>query len=111
MFEDYDTSSRKQPNDPRAAMLKELNTYLYGYTRDLHAKETPIEWWLAHEKVFLTLTSFALSILSIPAAEDECERVFSTSGLLLSDRRFQLKDDIIEASACERNWLVNNIIY
>ena len=110
IFEDYDISSRKQPTDPRAAKIKELSTYFFRYTRDLLTDETPIQWWLAYERVFPTLTSFALSILSIPAAEDECERVFSATGLLITDRRSVLKDDIIEASACERNWLSNNLI-
>ncbi|KJZ74785.1 hypothetical protein HIM_05902 [Hirsutella minnesotensis 3608] len=35
---------------------------------------------------------------------DECERLFSSAKILLSDRRSRLKIDIIEASECLRSW-------
>jgi hypothetical protein len=34
----------------------------------------------------------------------ECERLFSSAKLLLSDRRARMKEDIIEASECLRYW-------
>ena len=37
----------------------------------------------------------------------EIERVFSSSALLLTDRRNRLKEDIIEASECMKSWGTN----
>ncbi len=50
------------------------------------------------------MAQFALDMLAIPAMSDECERVFSSAKLLISDRRNRLKIDAIEANECLRNW-------
>ena len=47
----------------------------------------------------------AFDMLLIPVMSAECERVFSAVKLLLSDRRAQMKEDIIKASECLRAWL------
>ncbi|KAG6246155.1 hypothetical protein E4U23_004832 [Claviceps purpurea] len=36
---------------------------------------------------------------------DDCERLFSSAKMLLSDRRSRLKMDIIEGGECLRQWL------
>jgi len=46
----------------------------------------------------------ALHILAVPAMSSEIERVFSSSALLLTDRRNRLKEDIIEAAECLKSW-------
>jgi len=46
----------------------------------------------------------ALSIHSIPAMSAEAERVFSSSKLLISDRRNHLGDDVICAVECMKSW-------
>ena len=46
----------------------------------------------------------AFDVLSIPAMSSECERIFSSTKILLSDRRARMKEDIIEASECLRAW-------
>jgi hypothetical protein len=43
-------------------------------------------------------------MLAIPAMSSECERVFSSAKLLLTDRRNRLNPDAIEANECLRNW-------
>ena len=50
----------------------------------------------------------ALSILAIPAMSSEVERVFSSTGLMVTDRRNRLKEDIIEAVECMKLWAVNS---
>ena len=47
----------------------------------------------------------AFDMLSIPAMSAECERVFSSAKLLITDRRGRLKEDIIEASECLKSWI------
>lgn len=46
----------------------------------------------------------ALDVLAIPAMSVEVERVFSSTGLLITDRRNRLKDDIVEAVECMKSW-------
>ncbi len=46
----------------------------------------------------------ALDILAVPPMSDECERLFSSAKLLLTDRRPRLRMDIIEACECLRAW-------
>ena len=50
----------------------------------------------------------ALSILAIPAMSSEVEWVFSSTGLMVTDRRNRLKEDIIEAVECMKSWAVNS---
>jgi len=40
----------------------------------------------------------AVDVLAVSAMSDECERLFSSAKLLISDRRSRLRLDIIEAS-------------
>ena len=69
-------------------------------------KEPPslIQYWDRQAAVSLSLSRMALDLLSIPAMTAECERVFSSSKILISDRRNRLKDDIIEASEYLNYW-------
>ena len=46
----------------------------------------------------------AFDMHSIPAMSSECERVFSSTKQLISDRRARLGDDIMEASECLKAW-------
>jgi hypothetical protein len=42
----------------------------------------------------------AYDLFSIPAMSAECERAFSTVKKLITDERYNLKPDIIEADQC-----------
>ena len=46
----------------------------------------------------------ALDLLAIPAMSSEVERVFSSTGLMITDRRNRLKEDIVEAVECMKSW-------
>ena len=50
------------------------------------------------------LARMALGVLAVPAMSDECERLFNSAEILLTDRRSRLKIDVIEASECLRSW-------
>ena len=62
-------------------------------------------FWARYEAQYPSLARMAFDILSIPAMSAECERVFSSTKLLLTDRRARMKEDIIEASECLRAWI------
>lgn len=112
IFDDWDSSWSPTTFQPRSTIASELDAYLtngYGF-KDYKKDEDLFSWWISHEKTFPNLTSFALSILSIPAMEAECERVFSSAKLLIVDNRNSLDQAIIEAIECIRAWWKRSII-
>jgi len=50
------------------------------------------------------LARMALDALAVPAMSDECERLSSSTKLLLTDRCSCLRMDIVEACECLRAW-------
>lgn len=50
------------------------------------------------------LARMALNILSVPAMSDEPERLFSSAGLTLTDRRNRAGIDLIEALEQLKSW-------
>ena len=64
----------------------------------------PVQYWNDRYHTQRDLAQMALDVLAVTAMSDECERLFSSAKILLSDRRCRLKMDIIEASECLRAW-------
>ena len=87
---------------------------------NLRSKETPpssqiksvdlCAFWARYEAYYPSLARMAFDVLSIPAMSAECERVFSSAKLLLTDRRARMKEEIIEASECLRAWYLAGLI-
>lgn len=69
-----------------------------------------IGWWTSMANTYPQLSRMALDLLSIPAMSAECERVFSSSKLMVTDQRNRLKEDIIEAGECLRAWIKSDTI-
>ena len=65
----------------------------------------PLKWWASHCDSYPRVAKVARSILGIPATSVSSERVFSKAGLLLSNRRLNLKasrvDELLSLNA---NW-------
>lgn len=57
-------------------------------------------YWRFQEANYPDLAKMAYDMHSIPATFAECERVFSSTKLLITDRRALMRDDIMEASEC-----------
>ena len=55
---------------------------------------------MAGKDDFPTLFQFAFNTLFCPAMSVECERVFSSAKKLITQKRNQLAEDIIEACEC-----------
>jgi hypothetical protein len=59
----------------------------------------PLRWWRERGKsLYPTLAGIAYDLFSIPVMSAECERAFSSTKRLISDERYNLKPDIIEAN-------------
>lgn len=66
-----------------------------------------LEYWAANSTRWPNLSKLAFDALSIPAMSAECERCFSSGGRLIGDDRYSLAPDTIEASECNRHWLIH----
>jgi hypothetical protein len=51
----------------------------------------------------------AYDLFAMPAMSSECERAFSNAKRLISEQRYNLKSDVIEADQCIKSWLKNGI--
>ena len=64
-----------------------------------------LKHWQSQESLYSDLSQMTYNTCSIPAMSAECERVFSSMKLLITDWQNQLKEDIIEASEVLKSWL------
>ncbi|KAK7891329.1 hypothetical protein WMY93_023292 [Mugilogobius chulae] len=69
----------------------ELQTYLQMETLD--AEEDPLQWWKDFKKHYPRLSNLARKYLCIPATSSSSERVFSTSGNIVTCLRSSLNPD------------------
>ena len=70
---------------------------------------TPLAYWTSQLAVVPNLAQMAIDMLCIPAMSAECERVFSSAKLLISQRRNRLTTDMIEACECLRAWIIADL--
>jgi hypothetical protein len=70
-------------------------------------KNDPIAWWMqeTQRRDYPNLSKMAINILSIPAMSADVERLFSSSGLTLSNRRNRMSTEMLEALECLKSWL------
>ena len=71
----------------------ELNTYLQSTQSD--AESDPLQWWPSQERNFPILAALAKKYLFICATSTSSERLFSTSGSIVTPRRSCLKPDMV----------------
>jgi hypothetical protein len=96
------TTRTSQGAQPSA--LDELDRWLLEPAEIPGTLPNVTAYWRAKSVCYPQLSHMALDLLSIPPTSCEAERVFSSAQLLIHDRRTRLKEDIIEASECLRNW-------
>ena len=63
-----------------------------------------LQWWRDHREEYPLLSKMVLDLLSIPLISAECERVFSSAKILITDRRNGLKENIIKTYTLLRWW-------
>ena len=56
----------------------------------LDVSECPFSWWAKHKQVFPNISKLALNVLFIPATSVPTERLFSTAGQIITERRNRL---------------------
>jgi hypothetical protein len=61
-------------------------------------KDEPLRWWRKRgEHLYPTLARMAYNLFAFPGMSSECERAFNSTLQLVTDDRYNLKQDIIEA--------------
>lgn len=88
----------------KAVLTDELDTYLETDPVPDSAEFDPLTWWLDRRATFPDLFRFAMDCFSIPLMSDDPERSFSSGRDMITYRRSNLHDDIIEACSCLRSW-------
>ncbi|XP_039679163.1 E3 SUMO-protein ligase ZBED1-like [Perca fluviatilis] len=79
------------PQQQHQAIASELHSYLQREILD--AEEDPLKWWTESQRLYPRLSNLARKYLCIPATSSSSERVFSTSGNIVTCLRSSLKPD------------------
>lgn len=93
-FKKATTSSATAPPSPREQMKTEFSAYLQSVSAD--SESDPLQWWKDHEEMFPNLKNLAKKYLCVPATSSPSERVFSTSGNVVTCHRASLKPEAVD---------------
>ena len=88
----------------RAPRIRQKDELEHFAASTIIETDNPQVWWIQHQADYPDLSIMALNLLAIPAMSSEVERVFSSTRLMVTDRRNRLKEDIIEAAECMKSW-------
>ncbi|XP_055522726.1 E3 SUMO-protein ligase ZBED1-like [Wyeomyia smithii] len=84
-----ETVSRLQgKSDPTSASIVELDKFLAEPY--LHRTGDPLAWWETRKHVYPRLHQIMLRRLCVPATSVPCERIFSKTGQLVTEKRSRL---------------------
>lgn len=87
-----------------------LTRVVNGKIITTNMKDEPLRWWRERgQHLYPTLAGMAFDLFSIPGMSSECERAFSAAIRMLTDDRYNLKYDIIEADQCLKSWFKNRV--
>ncbi|KAL2512695.1 Zinc finger BED domain-containing protein DAYSLEEPER [Abeliophyllum distichum] len=64
-----------------------------------------LEWWRLNERSYPVLSKMARDLLTVPVSTVASESAFSAANMVLDERRSRLKEDILEALVCIKDWL------
>ena len=78
----------------RGQIHTEMSTYLQSAAAD--SESDPLQWWKKHEDMFPNLKNLAIKYLCVPATSSPSERVFSTSGNIVTCQRASLKPETVD---------------
>ena len=62
----------------------------------LAINENPLKWWARNAHKYPLIANVARNVLAVPASSGPSERVFSQSGLVMTQRRNRLKPERLE---------------
>jgi hypothetical protein len=87
-----------------------ITRVVHGKRVTMNMKDEPLWWWRERgQHLYPILAAVAFDLFSIPGMSSECERSFSDAGNLITDHRYNLKNDIIQADQCLKSWFKNGV--
>lgn len=69
-----------------------------------------LAWWKAHQATYPVLSQMAFNVLAVPAMSAEVERLFSSAGLVITERRARTLPDLAENNQLLKAWLKEELI-
>ncbi len=92
------TAKKNRSAAPGSEMLSiqdkvDAEIKLYLFLTAVNADDDPLAWWKAHVEEMPMLSKLARKYLCIPATSVPLERVFSTSGHILTPQRSRLSSE------------------
>jgi len=94
-------STWKMKRAPRSREKDELEDFISSTTNEI---DNPRLWRIQHQKGYPQLSRMVLDLLAIPAMSAEVDRVFSSTGVMVTDRRNRLWEDVVEVVECMKSW-------
>lgn len=88
-----DCKKRPAGPPPQQDQAIALEIQSYFHTETLNPEEDPLTWWRDAQMIYPCLSNLAGKYLCIPAASSSSERVFGTSGNIVSCLRSSLKPE------------------
>lgn len=87
-----------------------LITYVNGVSVEGDYFDEPLRWWRERgESSYPILAAMAYDLFSLLGMSSECERSFSAAKRMITDARYQLKTDLIEADQCVKSWFKHGL--
>lgn len=93
MFSDKRNLSNNNNLTVRESVDKELKDYENEVSVELDTD--PLEWWKAHQLQYPIMAKLAAQWLVVQGTSTSSERVFSTAGLTITDRRSSLQSELV----------------
>ncbi len=78
---------------PEERISKEIESYLSCPILDVESNVSPLKWWKDHATSYPTLSKLAVKILCVCATSCASERLFSTSGHIVTPARASLNPE------------------
>jgi len=66
----------------------------YECEAQIHPNDNPLEWWKIKQKKYPILSQLERKFLAIPASSVPCERLFSSAGNIITQKRNRLEPNI-----------------
>jgi hypothetical protein len=85
----------------RKKVKSELERYL---TTDIEEVSDVLAWWKAHQATYPVLSQMAFDVLALPAMSTEVEKLFSSAGLVITERRARTLPDLAENNQLLKAW-------
>ncbi|RPA71920.1 HAT dimerization, partial [Ascobolus immersus RN42] len=86
----------------------ELTRYLSAPR--LKGNVNSLDWWFNNRLKYPSLYKMALDAHAIPPMSAVIERVFSSAGCTVTNRRNRLQPNVIEAIECLKDWSRSGVV-